>query len=275
MKKVITYTLAILLSASVAFGQTEALNDGSFEGGTPNSAWAESSTNFTTPLCDVNCGNCGGPCAPNTGSWYAWFGGIGSLELGTLDQNFTVPAGATNVSFSMWIFMPAADPSGTDTFKVKVDGNEEFMIANGDSTTYGTGYSEEIIDFSAYADGGNHALSLWGRTTGPNVTNVLVDDVSLTYNTGGTIVRDLLSEGIRIQPNPASDDLQVVFTAARANDVLVELYTVSGQVVSMNTVTQGQTGTLHIPVSSIASGNYILKINDGANVLAETVLIQH
>lgn len=59
--------------------------DPSFESGTPNPSWAETSTNFGSPLCSP--GTCGFAGA-RTGSWWAWFGGIdGMLEEGSLTQS--------------------------------------------------------------------------------------------------------------------------------------------------------------------------------------------
>ena len=53
------------------------IQDGSFEAGSPNPFWTESSTNFLTPLCTLaDCGDGLGTAGPRTGLVWAWFGGV-------------------------------------------------------------------------------------------------------------------------------------------------------------------------------------------------------
>jgi hypothetical protein len=274
MQKVSTYLLAFIL-ALPAISQTDVITDGSFEQGTPNGAWNEFSTNFGTPLCDPTCNP---NYSANTGSWFAWFGGIDTAtEIGTLTQQFMVPNGASDVEFEFWLFEPAAS-ANDDSFMVLVDGIMEFLALSSDTTTYGAAYTAVTRDFGAYADGSNHMLELWGyheANVNGNLTNFMVDDVSLTYELGSAVVRDLLSEGVRILPNPASDQIDVVITAARGSDMAVELLTTPGQLVAMSTVMRNQTGTLHIPVDHLANGTYLLRISDGTSSILETVTVLH
>jgi len=54
----------------------DVIQDGSFEAGTPNPFWSESSTAFGSPICSVGlCGSGGGTAGPRTGSYWVWFGG--------------------------------------------------------------------------------------------------------------------------------------------------------------------------------------------------------
>ena len=76
------------------------IQDGGFEGGTPNASWTEFSTNFGTPLCSaLSCGTWA-----HTGNWYAWFGGIGGVvEEGALSQTVNIAAASTaSLSFQLW-----------------------------------------------------------------------------------------------------------------------------------------------------------------------------
>jgi hypothetical protein len=69
--------------------EPQAVVDPGFEQGTPNPSWAESSTQFGTPLCSL--GLCGGP-GPRGGTWWAWFGGTIGFEDALLTQTVAVPA---------------------------------------------------------------------------------------------------------------------------------------------------------------------------------------
>ena len=66
--------------------------DGGFEAGTPNPHWSEASTNFGTPLCDVQGCGTGAGTGPHSGSFWVWFGGIAAYEQGSVSQMVTIPA---------------------------------------------------------------------------------------------------------------------------------------------------------------------------------------
>lgn len=164
-------------SASNAF---ESVDDGSFEDGTPNSYWAETSTNFGTPLCDIaGCGT-GTGTGPRTGDWWCWFGGIsGTTETGSVTQVINISEGATEMSF--WLEAIICD-SPADLMDVTIDGNIVYTV-DGSSPLCGVlGYSEQVIDISAYADGGDHTLEFVSTTVSANAggTNYFVDDVSIS-----------------------------------------------------------------------------------------------
>ncbi len=87
---------------------SNAVTDGSFEGGAGGGSWTEASTNFGTPLCDISsCGDGGGSVGPQDGSWWAWFGGIGAYEEGSVTQSVTIPSGANSLYF--YLAVPACD----------------------------------------------------------------------------------------------------------------------------------------------------------------------
>lgn len=69
-------------------GGANGVTDPSFEAGSPNPFWGESSTNLGTPLCSIaGCGDGGGTVGPRTGTFWAWFGGFGQgTEVGMLVQ---------------------------------------------------------------------------------------------------------------------------------------------------------------------------------------------
>jgi hypothetical protein len=164
-------------------GTCATVSDGSFEGGTPNTSWAETSTNFGTPLCTVEV--CGG-AGPRTGAWWAWFGGVsGATETASLTQNVFIPSGSSpRIEFFLW--NNTSSGNGSDVLKVIIDDAEILSVPEG-NTLYDSGYVLTGIDLSAYADGGSHSVGFQTSTTGPNPTDFNVDDVSITCGSNTTL----------------------------------------------------------------------------------------
>jgi len=165
-------------AAAPTVSLANAVQDGSFEAGSPSPVWEESSTNFGTPLCDLGCG-AGGGTGPLTGDWWAWLGGFPiGYEASALTQTVTIPAGATALTF--YLEQPNCD-SAADYLAVLLDGQEVFR-ADGSSPACGTiGYALQTIDVSVYADGAAHTLAFHSETFATNgtPTNFFVDDVSI------------------------------------------------------------------------------------------------
>ena len=159
----------------------DVITDGGFEGGTPNAAWDEGSTNFGSPLCTVaGCGT-GGGTGPHSGSWWAWFGGIaGVAETGYVRQDVIIPVGAAELSF--WLEIPAAGTTGF--LNVEIDGNVLATYTESDAATYAT-YQQVILDVSAYADGSTHNVAFESTTdAGAGALNFFIDDVVLDSQAG-------------------------------------------------------------------------------------------
>ncbi len=145
---------------------------GGLEGGSFSGDWAESSTNFGTPLCDGSCGF-GGGTGPRTGLFWAWFGGIPGFEEGSLAQQVTIPVGATMLEF--YLEIPVASGNGTDFLEVTIDGMQVFEAREGDGPF--VGYQLFSIPLAGFADGGEHHLEFHSVCTG--LTNFFVDDISI------------------------------------------------------------------------------------------------
>jgi hypothetical protein len=159
--------------------------DGGFEGGSPNSDWTESSTNFSSIICDTSCGLLGS--GAYSGTYWAWFGGSGSaVETGTLEQDVTIPGGMRYLNF--YLEIPSnPDLLNTGYLRLLMDGTNLFEVTHNDITTYDV-YRAVSIDVSAYADGGSHTLRFESQTsptgTNPIDTNrrldFFVDDLCLS-----------------------------------------------------------------------------------------------
>lgn len=153
----------------------DAISDPSFEMGTPNATWTESSTNTATPLCDANCGGEGA----FTGAFWARFGGVlGTEEIGSMTQDVPIPVEATTLVFQLWIFSATTINPQLDTLTITIDGNPVFQATGDDAAAY-SAYTFVSADVSEFADGMNHAIRIEGQTQGDEITNFFVDDVLL------------------------------------------------------------------------------------------------
>ena len=174
------------------------ITDGSFEAGAFSGNWIEFSTNFGTPLCDLGCFNPPPVSFARTGTWFAWFGGIESYEMGSLEQVATIPAGTATLDLYLLIGIPTAGSGNGDYFEVRIDGNVEFNDTSVNlEPAYGADWALLQVDVSAYANGGLHTITLRSEVFGGpgQFSNFFVDDVSL--EAGSTCYADCdLSGGL-------------------------------------------------------------------------------
>lgn len=206
MKKIVVFVVLSLLS-TLSFAQqrnpasatqasqqssiaaVDAIEDGSFEDGSPNAFWNEASTNFGSPLCDTGlCGDGAGTAGPRTGAFWSWFGGAnGGGEIGSVDQDVTISAGA-EVSLEFYLWTGSFDAAGTDAVVVGVDVSPTMASPLGVSglltipetdAAYQSDYALVSLDLSAFADGGTHNIFIQGTDASGGNTNFSVDDVAL------------------------------------------------------------------------------------------------
>lgn len=157
-----------------------AVLDGGFEGGPTGPAWAQSSTNFGTPLCSVaSCGN-GNGTGPRTGTYWSYFGGFaGGVETGSVSQTITIPANS-NSTLKFYLEIPECD-GPQDFLEVRVDGQQVFLV-NGGSALCGTiGYVLQTVNLSSFSDGAPHIIEFHSTTFAANggETNFFVDDIQV------------------------------------------------------------------------------------------------
>jgi len=152
--------------------------DGGFEAGPFGGTWNEYSLNFGTPLCDVaGCGT-GTGTGPNSGTYWAWFGGIAAYEEGSVDQDVFIPFGTAELSF--WLEQILCD-SPADYLEVTID-DQQVFYSDGSSPICGVlGYSQVAVDVSDFADGAMHNIMFYSEIFANNGsgTNIFVDDVML------------------------------------------------------------------------------------------------
>ncbi|MFC1796061.1 DUF4215 domain-containing protein, partial [Pseudomonadota bacterium] len=152
--------------------------DPSFEAGTPNPSWAEASTNYGTPICNVGTCGTGNGTGPLHGDWWTWFGGIAAYEEGSVTQSVTIPSTATELTFGIEI--PACD-SPSDYLEVLIDGTRELLIDGASSLCEVIGYSTQSVNITAYADGGVHTLGFHSEVFAVALgsTNIFIDVIEI------------------------------------------------------------------------------------------------
>ncbi|MEL7451555.1 MAG: choice-of-anchor J domain-containing protein [Pseudomonadota bacterium] len=154
------------------------VTDGGFEGGTPNAAWTEFSATFGTPLCDVaGCGT-GTGTGPDTGAFWAWFGGIAAAESGSVEQSVTINSDDTELTFRREAIIC---DSAADFMRLTIDGNTEFEMFGDDAICGVLGYETVTIDITAYADDAAHTILFESSIFATNGagTNFFLDNVSI------------------------------------------------------------------------------------------------
>lgn len=156
----------------------EVVQDGGFEAGDPNPFWTVASLNFGSPLCTAALCGTGGGLGPRTGTWWTWLGGIAAVETASVQQDLTISAGGP-ATLSFWLNVSATSGDASDYMAVLIDSNEVFRVTADNVAAYASGYAQVVIDVSAYADDAVHTLKFDSSFAGTDVTNFMVDDVSL------------------------------------------------------------------------------------------------
>lgn len=162
--------------------------DGGFEAGSPNPFWDEASSNYGTLLCTIaDCGT-GTGTGPRTGTWWAWFGGIASAEIGYARQDVTIPS-TNSATLSFWTEQVVCSGSADDFLQVSLDGDVLWTTTAADPSCGSLGYREISLDISAYA-GGTHTLEFYSELQGGDTSNFFVDDVAITTDAAPPAVCD-------------------------------------------------------------------------------------
>lgn len=153
------------------------IQDPGFEAGPSGGVWTESSTNFGTPICDVGSCGTGGGTGPNSGNFWAWFGGISFFEEGSVAQTVTFP-GNSLITMNFFLEAPVCNSDGF--IELLVDGNQEFVIDETSSLCNVVGYSQQSVDLSAYSGQTvNVEFHSIINQTGADTVNFFIDDISV------------------------------------------------------------------------------------------------
>lgn len=271
------FTILFSLVFGLSFAASAQIADGSFEAGAAAGTWTEASTNFGTPLCDLaTCGDCGGPCAPNTGTFYAWFGGANAVETGSVEQSAVIPTGSV-VALNMMVYIAGAgDGLAADRLEVSVDGNVVNTVTAQDSVMYGAGYTQLVTDVTAMADGNAHTIRIEGFQTTATVFNVLVDDVDLVVDGLSTdLFEEVMGEeGIFVYPNPANEIVNLEFRNIDG-DATVTISNMNGAVVSQEQINEVSSRTFNFNTVDLDAGVYFIQVENNGETTTKRFVVAH
>lgn len=249
------------------------ITDGGFESGIPSTGWAGYSLNFTTPFCSQPLCGLGGGSGPQTGSWWAWFGGTNIFEESYCYQSVTIPLNtAANLYFYMEV--PVSCDSPSDFLKLAM-GTDTIFAVDGSSSLCGTvGYSLQSIPMSQYADGIMRTLNFFSRTYAINnsVTNFFVDNVVLLTCPVG-ITENQLAQSIKVFPNPSSISLAIKLSGM-LSDTRVKLMDIHSRPLYQAVIRKSETANHTIDVSKLTRGVYLLHFENDKAAVTEKIIIQ-
>jgi cysteine-rich repeat protein len=161
--------------------------EGGFEAGTPNIVWAEASSNFGTPICDVAVCGTGTGTGPNRGESWIWFGGIAANEVGSVEQTLVFETTDAMLTFAVEQILCDND---ADVVSMSIDGNPVFTTDGADPACGIPGYRTITIDLATasggpYNDGQLHQLRVQSETFATNggASNFFFDDFRLDRGT--------------------------------------------------------------------------------------------
>ena len=264
--------------------QAQLILDPTFEAGTPWPDWTtQTSTNFKTPICNLDlCGTGSGTAPPFAGDNWAWFGGVPAPETATLGQAVTIPSGVTaTLTFQLRIGTVVAP--FTDTLTVKIDGTTLQTFT--EPAMAETAYTLRTFDVSAFANGASHTIlfTYVGPTDG--TANFTVDNVNLNTSGGAPVALSAVSRKTHGAAGPFDINLPPTGTpgvecrsgaVAGAHQMIVTFaspVTVAGASVTTGTgsatfsvsgavVTVDLTGVTNAQTITVTLSN----VNDGTNV---------
>ncbi|QIG42747.1 hypothetical protein G5V58_08095 [Nocardioides anomalus] len=173
-------------ACSAPLAYTADLPDGGFEAASGNPAvtpfWTAADSLAGTPVVTSSIYTPGSESAPRSGKAWVWFGGFPDAgHTGSVSQSVVLPAGGA-VALTFWYRNSDVSAPYDAQLLVQVDGRTVRTIT--ESTVADPAYTKQVVDLSAYADGTGHVLAFSYRNGGEGVTNMLVDDVSLSPVTG-------------------------------------------------------------------------------------------
>lgn len=134
-------------------------------------------------------------------------------------------------------------------------------------------WRREFIPFDNYV-GTTYLLVRFRHVTNYE-NNLYLDNINLlpTYPTG--IESELADLGLVIFPNPATDQVQVVFESTAAREVVLILQDLAGKVIRTNRLTaRPGSNQAEITVAGLSVGMYLLKMTDGERQVVRKLQVE-
>ncbi len=247
--------------------------DGGFESGFPSAGWLGYSLNFGHPFCNVFLCGTGGGSGAQSGSWWAWFGGINQFEEGYCSQQVTIPIN-TIANLYFYLEVPVSCDSPADFLRLAMGTDTVFSI-DGSSPLCGTvGYSLQSVPLSQYADGLTRTLKFFSRIYAVNnqVTNFFVDNVILLTCPVG-IIEPELAQSITVSPNPAHIAVTISLQGM-VHDTRLEIHDMQGRLIYSAFLSKSQSLQHDVLIRGWAKGMYSLTLKNAHARITEKIVIQ-
>lgn len=233
------------------------------------SPWTSTSVTYGTSFCDdASCGDCGGPCVPNSGAWYLWFGGTDAAETGTATQTFNTTVSGTGTLTYYWK-VPLKGAAG-DTLSVLLDGAVKNKVNTIDSI--GT-YQQVTVNLGQVPSGSHTFLMRFQKLAGPTTVNVLVDDIQI--NIAGTVsVEEIdFSNGIQVSNNIETGHIAIAYNFNQVQNVRLTATDVTGKVVYVENHDNQITNKHTVDSSNWAKGVYNVTLSTDKGLAKTTKVV--
>ena len=251
--------------------------DSSFEAGISGGTWTETSANFGSPLCTVASCGFGNGTGPNTGTWWAWFGGTTLNEEGSVSQSVVIPSNtSSNLYFYLEVPTCGTTTGFVDFMAVIIDNTDTlFMVTDTSSLCGVQSYALQTINLDAYADGIAHQILFYGHTF--SSTNFFVDDISVISCPLSTGIQSLNPEpSISISPNPVKDKLNISFRNLPVTPTKIDITNLMGQSVYNHTLSIANMAQddFFIPVAGLLEeGIYLVILTSGQRIFTQKLIV--
>jgi hypothetical protein len=97
--------------------------------------------------------------------------------------------------------------------------------------------------------------------------------VNLVEPGGSNLVASYPTPSIRVFPNPAREEIQMVLSSPENGVANIQLLNLMGQVLKQKTVLSSQNRTERLAVNDLPSGTYLLKVELGGEVIVEKIVL--
>ncbi len=208
------------------------------------------------------------------GATYAWTTGAttGVIEVttpGTYGVTVTTGCGTGDGELIIGDATPTANFTSVASFLTHEFTNTSI---NGDTYMWDFGDGSSSTDENpthAYAENGSYEVCL----TVDNDCGTHQECKTITFTVG---VEDLsLENSISIQPNPATNFVNVEFNGVNSDNITIELLNIQGKALFTNQLVDFDNNTVErIDVSDFSKGVYFVRITSDSEVMTERVVVQ-
>jgi hypothetical protein len=134
----------------------------------------------------------------------------------------------------------------------------------------------ECVDLSAYA--GHNQVFVMFRGTNGYGNNIYVDDINISNNACQLGVHEIASSAsFDVVPNPFSQNANININLDNAQNVSVDIYSMTGELISRTNYGEMSAGQQVIPVNGaeLANGMYFITVHAGESTITRKVSVNH